>query len=170
MTGWPNKVNPELQPLSCRKAELSIQNNCLLWGNRVIIPTDCKKKLISELHSEHVDASCMKQLARSYLWWPGLDAELVQQCAHHLQHYSAPTHVDLHPWEWPDKPWHRIHIDHSGPIKGYYFLIIIEAYFKYLEIYPTKSLTSATTIRLPRSCFSRWGLPITMVSDNAWIY
>ncbi len=170
MTGWPKKVNPELQPFSCRKAELSIQNNCLLWGNRVIIPTDCRNKLISELHSEHVGASRMKQLARSYLWWPGLDAELeklVQQCAHCLQHRSAPPHADLHPWEWPDKPWHRIHIDHCGPIKGYYFLIIIDAYSKYLEIYPTKSLTSATTIRLLRSCFSRWGLPTTIVSDNA---
>ena len=35
--GWPRTVNPVLQPYHSRQLELSIQNNCLLWGSRVIV-------------------------------------------------------------------------------------------------------------------------------------
>ena len=170
MNGWPDKVDDELKPYSCRKAELSLQNGCILWGNRVIIPIDCRSKLIDELHSQHVGSTRMKQLARSYLWWPKLDSELedvVKRCTYCLEHRNAPPHAELHPWEWPDKPWHRVHIDHAGPIKGHYFLIIVDAYSKYVEIFPTTSLTTATTIKLLRTCFARWGLPVVLVSDNA---
>ena len=59
----------------------------------------------------------MKNMARSNLWWPGLDADTedkVKSCKECQFHRAAP----LHPWEWPEKSWSRIHIDHAGPFMG----------------------------------------------------
>ena len=59
----------------------------------------------------------MKNMARSNLWWPGLDADIedkVKSCKVCQFHRAAP----LHPWEWPEKSWSRIHIDHAGPFMG----------------------------------------------------
>ena len=62
----------------------------------------------------------MKNIARSYLWWPGLDTEIedkVKSCKVCQFHRAAP----LHPWEGPEKSWSRIHIDHAGPFMGQLF-------------------------------------------------
>jgi hypothetical protein len=45
-------------------------------------------------------------------------------------------------------------------------LIVVDAYSKWLEVFPMKKITSTNTIECLRECFSRYGLPITLVSDN----
>ena len=95
----------------------------------------------------------MKSLARSYIWWPNMDKEIeevVKSClsCQANRHSSAPA--QLHPLEWPDQPWSRLHIDFAGPVKGSMLLII----------------TSSQTIEKLRSTFATHGLPKTIVSDN----
>ncbi len=111
----------------------------------------------------------MKQLARSYFWWAVLDAEIdkmVNSRSHCLAHRPNPEKAKLHPWEWPEKPWSRIHIDHAGPYKGFYFLVIVDSHSKWVEVFPTHSMKSFSTITFLRSCFARFGLPSVIVSDN----
>ena len=45
--GWPNYNSDEA--LS-RKDELSVQDGCLLWGNRVVIPPKERARVVEELH------------------------------------------------------------------------------------------------------------------------
>ena len=168
-TGWPNKVESDLVPFRNRHLELSIQGDCILWGHRIIIPTGARDALMRELHAEHMGASKMKELARKYFWWPGLDGELeslVNSCANCLENRDAPKKSPLHPWEWPTVPWHRVHVDYAGPINGTYYLVLVDAHSKWVEIFPTQTITSNATISLLRSCFARLGLPIVLVSDN----
>ena len=49
----------------------------------------------------------------------------------------------LHPWEWPGKPWSRIHIDYAGPFQGRMFLVIVDSHSKWLEDHVTHSASSA---------------------------
>ena len=170
INGWPSKSSPELQPLFQRRDELIIQSGCILWGTRVIIPSTFRSILLSELYSEHIGATRMKQLARSYFWWPHLDADIesiVQRCEHCLSQRNAPPKAELHPWTSPTQVWHRIHIDYCGPKHGYYFLVVIDATSKWMEVYKTKNITSSATISFPRDSFARYGIPVTLVSDNA---
>jgi hypothetical protein len=48
--GWPETVNQDkaLEPYFRRKHELSVEDNCLLWGRRVVIPQTWRKRIISE--------------------------------------------------------------------------------------------------------------------------
>ena len=167
--GFPNKVDSKFNAFFSRRNELVVQHDCLLWGNRVIVPSSLRKTLLDSLHSGHVGMTRMKELARSYFWWPGLDSDieqLVGSCDTCLRYKSQPKKAPLHAWEWPSVPWHRLHIDYAGPVDNYYFLIIVDAHSKWLEIYKTKSMTSQTTISCLRNCFSRFGLPVSVVSDN----
>ena len=77
-----------------------------------------------------------------------------------------PSKAELHPWEWPSKPWHRIHVDYASPVEGNCFVVVVDAHSKWVEIFQTVSLTSKTTIKLLHQCFSRYGLPVSIVSDN----
>ncbi|XP_070812519.1 vomeronasal type-2 receptor 26-like [Pituophis catenifer annectens] len=75
---------------------------------------------------------------------------------------SAPTH-DL---ENPGTPWSRLHIDFAGPCKGNTFLIIVDAFLKWLEVALMKSMTSEAIIRVLRRLFATLNLPDLIVSDN----
>ena len=73
---WPSSLAESYKPYHRRQTELSCQDNCLLWRQRVIIPTSLRHELIEELHQGHVGISIMEALARSYIWWPELDKKI----------------------------------------------------------------------------------------------
>ena len=53
--GWPatmDKVSP-LYPMFPRRAELSLFEGCVLWGTRVVIPSDHREAVLTELHDSH---------------------------------------------------------------------------------------------------------------------
>ena len=77
-----------------------------------------------------------------------------------------PAHAPLHPWEWPRKPWQRVHVGYAGPFQGTMFLIIMDVHSKWPEVIRTQSTTSAKTFEILRSVFARNGLPEILVSNN----
>ena len=74
----------EFNQYSTRIHELSVEDKTLLWGHRVIIPSILRSLLLEELHQAHPGANRMKTLARSYVWWPGIEGDIekeVKNCA-----------------------------------------------------------------------------------------
>ena len=59
-----------------------------------------------------------------------------------------------------------MHVDYAGPFEGKYWLVVIDAYSKWLEIKECQTTTAAVTIKLLREMFCRLGVPKLIVSDN----
>ena len=158
--GWPQALDdPVLQPYFSREQELSVDRGCVLWGLRVVIPEKYRVRLLDDLHQEHHGICQVKSLSRGYFWWPGLDAaivERVQQCHVCATLDKSPPRAPLYPWKWPANPWQRIHFDffEKGKLN---FLIVIDAYHKWLEVITMGSMTSLKTIEVLRSEYrKRW--------------
>ena len=167
--GWPSNTSAEWKPFRDRQLELTTQGDAVLWGNRVVIPLKLQGRILKELHCGHPGITRMKALARSYLWWPGLDKCLercVQDCLPCQATQNAPAPVPLHPWLWPTKPWQRIHVDFAGPFLGRMFLVVVDAHAKWPEIIPMSSTMTSTTINELRHLSAAYGLPKQLVSDN----
>ena len=76
--------------------------------------------VLRELHIGHPEVSRIKMLARSVVWWPGIDVDIEEQvknCQDCQVNQRFPTQAPLHPWEWPGCPWNidfiLIMLDHS---------------------------------------------------------
>ena len=67
----------------------------------------------------------------------------------------------------PETPWSQIHIDYAGPFEGKMFLLMADPHSKWLEIQMTNSTTSLAMIEALHKSFSTFGLPKTIVSNNA---
>lgn len=166
---WPNNITPELKPFASKQHELSVQQDCLLWGYRVIPPTKLRRAILSTLHTGHLGVVKMKSLARNYFWWQSLDKNIeaiTKECEGCANSQPDPTPAPLHPWHWPSQPWSRLHIDYAGPFMDHMFLVVVDAHTKWLEVVPTLNATSTTTINILSSLFARFGLCQQLVSDN----
>ena len=111
----------------------------------------------------------MKMLARSYVWWPRIDADIkrtVQDCNTCQLNRSDPAKAPLHFWEFPQKPWSHVHIDHAGLFLGKFFFVLIDAHSKWLKVHIVNSLSSKVTIQKLQQIFATHGLPEQLVSDN----
>ena len=73
-----------MSPYMQRKDELSVEEGCLLWGTRVIVPPQLRAKVIEEIREGHPGIGRMKSFARSYVWWPQLSADLEREVQHCL--------------------------------------------------------------------------------------
>ena len=98
-----------------------------------------------------------------------MDADLeskVKHCLKCQRSRKKPPKVPMQPWDWPEKPWSHIHVDHAGPILGKTLLIIVDAYSKWIEVHIVPSTTSLAAIEKLRVTFATHGLPEILVSDN----
>ena len=167
--GWPKQSSKELHPYWSRRLELTVEGGCILWGIRAIVPQKLRERLLKELHRDHPGISRMKMVARSYIWWPGLDQaieDLVKSCVSCQSVKHSPSVAPLQPWIWPNQPWKRVHLDFAGPFQGAMFLLAVDAHSKWPEVHIMKDTTTTKTIDVLRNIFSSYGIPEQLVTDN----
>ena len=167
--GWPGVVSDDLKPYQSRQAELGTEGGCLLWGIRVVVPQALQSKVLGELQKNHPGVVRMKALARSYVWWPGLDNDIehhVKNCQPCQTVRNSPPSAPLHPWLWPTRPWQRVHVDFAGPFQGKMFLLVVDAHSKWPEVVNMTTTSAQCTIEELRRMFASYGIPEQLVSDN----
>ena len=120
-----------------------MEGNCILWGTRVVVPEKYRNKILCELHIGHCGMTRMKALARSYMWWPGLDKsieEIVIACQVCQSIKSSPPATLVHPWVQPAKPRKRVHVDFAGPFKEKTYLLGAAAGSPYIVFISTSGM------------------------------
>ena len=83
------------------------------------------------------------------------------QCAQEAQHRKEP----LIKAALPDYPWQVVGTD-LFELKGVQYLPVVDYFSRYPEVTKLTSITSATTISVLKSIFSRYGIPEVLRSDN----
>lgn len=169
--GWPDNMNVDdaFKPFYLKKDELTIEDNVLMWGYRVVIPVKLRDNVLANLHAAHSGIVKMKSRARSYVWWPGIDSDIenVSRVCKPCQVNSPnPARAEISPWQLSSFPFQRVHVDFLGPFKEKYFFVILDSYSKWVEVIKMRGITATETVDKCRECFSRFGIPEVVVSDN----
>ena len=135
----------------------------------MIVPQSLREIVMSELHKEHLGISKMKALARGYVWWPGINKELeklAKSCTECAAMKQSPAKAPLHPWNWPSRPWQRIHVDFAALFLDKFFLVVVDAYSKWVEEIVMSQISATRTIAVLQQLFSVHGLPEEIVFDS----
>ena len=173
--GWPseqqaNSDGPDIAAFRRVEESLSTCNGCLLYGTRVVIPKTLRAQILQILHIGHFGMQRVKQLARTAVYWIGIDEDIrdcCRECASCQEHQNNPPKAANHPWMVPEKPWSRLHIDHAIDFEGSDWLVLVDAYSKYPCIVPTSSTSTKATTAILEEVFSHFGYPHAVVTDNA---
>ena len=80
-----------------------------------------------------------------------------------------PPAAPVHPWEFPYRPWLRVHIDYGGPFVNKLFLVLVDASSKWLEVEIVDQANSQVTREVKR-IFATHGIPDTIVSDSGSVF
>ncbi|KAL5470941.1 hypothetical protein EMCRGX_G029003 [Ephydatia muelleri] len=170
--GWPSdrkQIPAELLTFYEKRETLSFEENILLWQGRIVVPTALHRNVLDTLHEGHPGIWAMRALARYYVWWPHIDDDVetyVKKCKACQQNRPHEHETLLFSWNVPTEPWQRIHIDYAGPFEGSSWLVVVDAFSKWIEIKPQRSTTTSGTVKALREIFCRFGLPRVIVSDN----
>jgi transposase InsO family protein len=170
--GWPTKdsiTDDELFTYYEKRDELAIESGIILWRGRMVIPSKLRQAVMSMLHDGHPGVVAMRELARFSVWWPQIDIAVenyVKSCQSCQAARSQEPLVPLFAWNVPEEPWSRIHIDYAGPFRNKMWLVIVDAFTKWIEVIPMSTTTSEATARALRQVFAHFGFPRSLVSDN----
>ncbi|XP_018394833.1 PREDICTED: uncharacterized protein K02A2.6-like [Cyphomyrmex costatus] len=110
-TSWPQKRNqiqdPDVAAFFDQRETLTVSQNCLLQGDRVVVPSQFHKQILEELHLGHPGCTRMKLLARSKVFWPEITADVkrtVKTCEACATNARSPIKCSLQSWPIPTKP------------------------------------------------------------------
>eukprot|EP00096_Caligus_rogercresseyi_P004253 TRINITY_DN1844_c0_g1_i1.p1 TRINITY_DN1844_c0_g1~~TRINITY_DN1844_c0_g1_i1.p1 ORF type:complete len:391 (+),score=43.45 TRINITY_DN1844_c0_g1_i1:346-1518(+) len=156
-----SKVPPG--PLMNKRNQLSVKDDLMFWGIRLVVPSSLRSKFLEELHLSHRGIVKMKALVRCNFWWPGIDGDIedkVSTCKTCQENSPSPP-SEFTPFE-PSVEWERVHIDYAK-INGRDVLVLVDAGSKWIE---ATYMSSVHTLNQLLSWFCRFGFPHTIHSDN----
>ena len=166
---WPNKfqIEHKLRAYWKIRNELTVYNNLLLKGQRIVVPKKLQKETIVKIHQGHQGMERCRLRAKQSVWWPEMSQQIkdyIQQC-HTCAKEATPVREPLIKSELPDFPWQKIASD-LFTLNGSNYLLVVDYFSRYPEVVKLSSTTSPCVIIALKAIFSRFGIPEILISDN----
>ena len=150
--------------------EISVHDELILRGNRIIIPKSLRDKVINLAHAGHQGVVKTKQLVREKVWFPGIDKDVEHVIRDCLQCQAVTNRNQMEPLrssDLPKAPWDEVSVDFLGPIPtGEYLLVVMDDYSRFPEVEVVTSTSSSCVIPKLDCIFARQGVPLIVKSDN----
>ena len=65
-------MEPELIPYWKARKYLTLKDDLLLYGNRIVIPTPLRKETLEKVHAGHQGIERCQLRVKYSVWWPGV--------------------------------------------------------------------------------------------------
>ena len=171
LNGWPEyycQIPDDLRPYWDFKEQISIYDNILFKGEKVIVPQSLKSEMLAAIHQSHLGAKACKKRAREILLWPGLAQDIqdaVNKCSVCNSLKSHQSKEPLKPHIFPDRPWQMVGTD-MFEFESQTYLATVDYYSGFFELDYLSSTKSASVITKLKSQFAQHGIPDKLISDN----
>ena len=90
--------------------KLSLHNDLLLFGSRIVVPKQLRKLNLEKIHQGHqgINRCCLR--VKSSIWWPGVSKEMeafVKKCPH-CEQFATPPEEPMMSTPLPSHPWEKV--------------------------------------------------------------
>lgn len=132
-----------------------------------------RHEILNRLHANHQGIEYTTKFARQTVFWPNIKNHISKQiskCSICLKYAANQANPPMLTHRIPNLPFERVGIDIFEldiNEKRRKFLITVDHFSDYFEIDELKDTKSKTIIDVCRKNFSRHGIPLICISDNA---
>ena len=164
--------DPEIQSYINVKDELSVCDDLILRGTRLVLPKSLRHQAIELAHTSHQGIVKTKRLLREKVWFPTIHRMVQERIKNCIPCQAAtqgtmPKPEPLEMTPLPKAPWSEIAIDFVGPFpSGEVLLVVIDEFSRFPEVEILHSTTANAVIPKLDGIFSRQGIPKVVKSDN----
>ncbi|GFX14566.1 transposon Tf2-8 polyprotein [Trichonephila clavipes] len=92
------KALREGKDLQGREAKYTIEDGCIMYGQRVCISRKFRSNVLEELPARHLGIAKMKAIARSFVYWKNIDKyieEAAKNCVDCARYKADPPQKNL---------------------------------------------------------------------------
>ena len=101
---FSKELKTELKPYLNVWEQLSVGNDLVLRGERLVIPASLVKEAIELSHTGHQGASKSKQYLRASIWFPSMDHSIEQRIKHCIACQAATPKSTANPLQMSELP------------------------------------------------------------------
>ena len=171
LDGWPGNANEcaePAQPYFTYREELTIVDGLLVKGNSIVIPTDMRHDCLETLHAPHLGLQKTLLRARTFVFWPGMTADIKTQISNcsacHKFQTKQPAETLRN--ELPTtQPWTCLTTD-IFEYGGKSYIIVVDWYSKFIVVHKVSDHSSEQTVATFLQIFSEFGVPDEICSDR----
>ena len=147
------------------RQHLSIEDGLLTHGYQLVIPSQMRPKMLSQLHEAQQGSTHTKQRAHLTVYWPGMDNDIdnmVYACKQCQDYLPSQPKEPIMSKPQPFKKWQEI-CYHAGR----FYLIVVDCYSDWLTIIPMgRNITTSHLDAGLKELFSRTAIPDIFWSDR----
>ena len=151
------------------RSQLAQDDDLIVFGCRLLIPSSMRPQVLRELHASHQGAVRTKQRAKLIVYWPGLNNDIdniilsCKQCQDNLPSHPKEPIVTK---PRPSRPFQEIALDFCS-YAGHNFLITVDCYTDWPDIvHMGRNTTTSHLINILLKAFCRTGAPDIVWSDQ----
>ena len=172
--GWPaahHKVDPSTRPFWNSRDELTVVDDVIYKGSRIVVPPSMRRRMLDAIHESHMGMVKCKQRAREVVYWPGISNHIenmvrdCEQCADFKRKLPAEP---LIPTPCPDLPWVLLGTD-LFEFEDKLYIIMVDYCTNYIEADELKDYRCSTSLEKLKTYF-RKRLPEELRCDNGSMF
>lgn len=160
----------------------ALVDDILYYNGRLVVPVTLRYGLLSLWHRAewgiHKGSNTLYRALQLRYWWPGMTVDVrrfVSACTTCQSGQVLPQHITdqgLYSSLEVFKPGDTLVLDFFGPLLpvtangNQYVLVIVDAFTRWVELFPSSTATAATVSSKLFEVFARFGCPSRLLSDR----
>ena len=171
LQGWPetkSEVPEFLHAYYDFRDELTVQDQLVFKGPRLVVPAPLRKEMMAEAHATHIGVEGCVRRARDTMYWPRMVTELkeyISRCDICTAHRDTPSKEPLQQHNFVARPWSRVGADLCD-LRGRTLLVVSDYFSNFIEVENTHKVTTNGVSKALKAMFARYGVPDELVTDN----
>jgi transposase InsO family protein len=157
-----------VRPYFLIRDELTIEDDILYKGNRIIIPKKMRLGVMQRIHQSHIGIDNSLRRAREYVYWPRMNSELkdyISKCTICNSMRQGQRKESMKSHDVPNRAWKTVSSD-IFMLNGQDYVIMVDHYSDFFEYELLRKATTEGVVKFMKRNFARYGVPDKVISDN----